>query len=69
MGIDALEAIAQYENVVDLMDDARKNSLDFYAYMRTMYQQHRRATIQEISGGADSQKASYEFSLDDEDWE
>lgn len=69
LGIDALEAIVQYENVVDLMDDARKNSLDFYAYMRTMYQQHRRAAIQEISDGADSQKASYEFSLDDEDWE
>lgn len=69
LGIDVLEAIVQYENIVDLMDDASKNSLDFYAYMRTMYQQHRRAEIQKITGGEDTQKASYEFSLDDEDWE
>ena len=71
IGVDGLEAIVQYENIVDLMDDARKNSLDFYAYMRTMYQQHRKAAIQELRGGSeDNQKASYEFSFDEEeDWE
>lgn len=69
VSMDILEALAKYENSLDLLDDARKNSLDYYAYTRSMYQQYRRAAVDEAAGrkNSEGQKASYEFSLDDFD--
>lgn len=72
LGVDVLDAVVSYENVVDLMDDAKKNSLDFYAYIRSMHQQFRRAAMQkaQASSADEPEKQSYEFSFDDEDdWE
>ena len=67
--IDGVDAVASYENVVDLLDEGKKNSLDFYAYMRSMYQQHRKKTIQRAKGlkDSDNAKADYDFALDDEE--
>lgn len=65
---DVIEAVAAYENSVDLMDEARKSSLDFYAYTRSMYQQYRRKAIENAKGVKtdEDSKPSYEFSLDEE---
>lgn len=65
----ALGAIIAYDNAVDLLDDLKKNSLDFYVATRSMYQQYRDARIRRLS--TDSSKEAnedvlYEFSLDDE---
>ena len=66
---DGVNAVAAYENVVDLLDEGKKNSLDFYAYMRSMYQQHRKKTIQRAKGtnASDNAKVDYGFALDDDD--
>lgn len=65
---DIVEALAAYENSLDLLDEGRKSSLDFYAYMRSMYQQYRKKTIENAKGIKTNEdgKAAYEFSLEDE---
>ena len=47
---DIVEALAAYENSLELLDEGRKSSLDFYAYMRSMYQQYRKKTIENAKG-------------------
>ena len=66
---DGVSAIAAYENNIDLLDEGKKTSLDFYAYMRSMYQQYRKKAIEHSKGIGETgdEKASYEFSLDDEE--
>lgn len=66
---DGVSAIAAYENNLDLMDEGKKSSLDFYAFMRSTYQQYRKKAIERTKGSPadDDKKASYEFSLDEED--
>lgn len=66
---DIVEGLATYENVMDLMSETQKTSLDFYAYMRSMYRQYRRTAIDRAKGinpENDDKKASYEFSLDED---
>ena len=65
---DVVEAVAAYENSLELLDEGRKSSLDFYAYMRSMYQQYRKKTIENAKGIKTNEdgKAAYEFSLEDE---
>lgn len=65
---DIVEALAAYENSLELLDEGRKSSLDFYAYMRSMYQQYRKKTIENAKGIKTNEdgKAAYEFSLEDE---
>ena len=65
---DVLEALAGYENSLDLLDEGRKSALDFYVYMRSMYQQYRKKAIENAKGEKTDgdEKAAYEFSLDDE---
>lgn len=69
--VDGVNVLTSYENVVDLLDEGKKNSLDFYAFMRSMYQQHRKKTIERAKGTQDSgkQQNDYDFSLDDEEEE
>ena len=65
---DGVSAIATYENSIDLLDEGKKSALDFYVFMRSMYQQHRKKTIEQTKGVQSSdEKSSYEFSLDEED--
>ena len=65
----AVGAVAQYENAADLLADFRKNSLDSYAAVRSMYQQYRKQKIAALSGKNIQETAapSYEFSLDEYD--
>lgn len=65
---DIVEALAAYENSLELLDEGRKSSLDFYAYMRSMYQQYRKKNIENAKGIKTNEdgKAAYEFSLEDE---
>ena len=67
--IDGVNAIATYENSIDLLDEGKKSSLDFYAFMRSTYQQHRKEMIARAKGTEESTKktADYEFSLDAEE--
>ncbi|MBR4127287.1 MAG: VacJ family lipoprotein [Alphaproteobacteria bacterium] len=69
--IDGVNVLTSYESVVDLLDEGKKNSLDFYAFMRSMYQQHRKKTVDRAKGIGDSgkQQNDYDFSLDDEEEE
>ncbi len=67
--IDGINAIAAYENSMDLLDEGKKSSLDFYAFMRSTYQQHRKKMIERVKGTeeATQKTADYEFSLDAEE--
>ena len=69
LAIDGTDALTTYESMIDLMDEGKKSSLDFYAFMRSMYQQHRKKTVERAKGTPPSgqEKSNYEFSLDDED--
>lgn len=69
LSLDALDAVAKYEGAADLLEDTQKTSIDFYASMRSMYSQHRKAAIDAALGKTKrtDTKASYEFSLDDFD--
>ena len=67
--IDGVNAVTTYENNIDLLDEGKKTSLDFYAFMRSMYQQHRKKAIERAKGlqASDKEKRNYDFSLDDEE--
>ncbi|MBR1777009.1 MAG: VacJ family lipoprotein [Alphaproteobacteria bacterium] len=69
--VDGVGAIAAYENNINLLDEGKKSSLDFYAFMRSMYQQYRKKAIERAKGtqATDNQKANYEFSLEEDDEE
>lgn len=68
LGTQIAEGIAAYESAIDLMDEGRKTSLDFYAYMRSMYRQFRKKQIEDAKGTTANEDttAAYEFSLEDE---
>ncbi len=68
LGIQIAEGVTAYESAIDLMDDGRKTSLDFYAYMRSAYRQFRKKQIEDAKGITTKKDtaAAYEFSLDDE---
>ena len=65
---DVVEAVGAYESIVDLLDEGQKTSLDFYAYMRSMFQQYRKKAIENAKGikTAGDSKPAYEFSLDED---
>lgn len=65
--LDIVEPLAVYENAMDLLDDARSTALDYYAYVRTMYRQHRQKAIDDAKGASVESAPSYEFDLDDEE--
>jgi phospholipid-binding lipoprotein MlaA len=44
----ALNAVDQRERVLDPIDSIKKTALDPYATFRSLYRQHRRATVEEI---------------------
>lgn len=68
LAADFVEAVAAYEGSLNLLEEGRRSSLDFYAYMRSMYQQYRKKTIENAKGihTDEDEKAAYEFSLEDE---
>ena len=68
--VDGISVIAAYENSIDLLDESKRSSLDFYAFMRSAYQQMRKKKIAQAKGAKENteEKADYEFSLEEE-WE
>ncbi len=62
-----LKALTAYDSAMDLLDDARKNSLDYYSFMRTMYRQYRTKAVNDAKGVRTADRAAYEFDMDDED--
>ncbi len=61
-------ALGTYEASMDLIGDARKSSLDFYAYARSLYRQHRKKQIDEAKGvKPDEHSPAYDFSFDEEE--
>lgn len=66
---DGLEAVAAYENAVDLLDEGKKSALDFYAFMRSMHRQYRKKAIDDAKGieTRSAPAASYDFDLDDDE--
>lgn len=66
---DGLEAVAAYENAVDLLDEGKKSALDFYAFMRSMHRQCRKKAIDDAKGieTRSAPAASYDFDLDDDE--
>ena len=66
--IDGVEALTAYESAMDLLDDAKKNSVDYYASMRAMYRQLRAKAVKDAKGDSpENERESYEFDMDDED--
>jgi ABC-type transporter lipoprotein component MlaA len=63
-----ISALGTYEASMDLIGDARKSSLDFYAYARSLYRQHRKKQIDEAKGvKPDEHSPAYDFSFDEEE--
>ena len=57
----------QFENKNDLLEDMEKNSTDYYATMRSMYQQNRQKEISELRGEAQEMQAAYDFDFPDDE--
>ena len=57
-----------FDHAHDLMDNMKKNSTDYYATMRSMYQQNRQETIR-ILRGDPAPEVSFDFPDDDEEEE
>jgi phospholipid-binding lipoprotein MlaA len=47
-----VSAVSQREELIEVIDDLRRNSFDYYAAMRSAYYQHRQALINDQKGGA-----------------
>ena len=56
-----------YENKHDLLEDMEKNSTDYYATMRSMYQQNRQKEISELRGEVQEVQAAYDFDFPDDE--
>ena len=65
-GVDGFLA---FENRHDLLEDLEKNSTDYYATMRSMYQQNRQKEVLELRGEAQEVQESYDFDFPDDEEE
>lgn len=45
--------VSQREDLIEVIDDLRRNSFDYYAAIRSAYHQHRQALINDSNGGAE----------------
>ena len=59
--------LVQLDDTRDLLDNLKKNSTDYYASIRSTYQQNRQQEIKRLRGETDA--AAYEFDFPDEDEE
>lgn len=60
----AVNAVALREANMDLLDDLERNSVDFYATMKSAYMQNRKGMT---CGHVENSAATYDFGMDDED--
>ena len=65
----ALNAVQKRENVLDLTDNLKSSSTDYYAAMRTMYQQNRKKKVNKVLPESTEESKSYEFDFEIEDEE
>jgi len=68
-GRTAANGFMTYENKHDLLEDMEKNSTDYYATMRSMYQQNRQKDVGELRGETVEVQAAYDFDFPDDDEE
>lgn len=68
-GRTAASGFVRYDNTYDLLDNMKKNSTDYYATMRSMYQQNRQKVIKDLRGETvEETQPDYDFDFpDDED--
>lgn len=52
--------VSQREELIDVIDDLRRNSFDYYAAIRSAYYQHRQALINDRSGAGQADIPEYE---------
>jgi phospholipid-binding lipoprotein MlaA len=52
--------VAQREELIEVIDDLRRNSFDYYAAMRSAYYQHRKALINDQKGAAATDIPDYD---------
>jgi len=62
-------AFLKYENMHDLTDSMEKGSTDYYATMRSMYQQNRQKEVSALRGEKMEAPAEYEFDFPDDEEE
>lgn len=63
-----LESFTRREKALDFLDSLEKSSTDYYATMRTMYQQNRKKKLEDTQDvQADNQKKDYEFDFPTQD--
>ena len=68
-GLYALNGLQKREGVLDLTDNLKASSTDYYASMRTMYQQNRRKKINQVVPKLADETPDYEFEIEIEDEE
>ena len=56
-----------YENRHDLLENMEKNSTDYYATMRSMYQQNRQKEVSELRGEFQEVQEAYDFDFPDDE--
>lgn len=55
------------DNVHDLTDNMKKSSTDYYATMRSMYQQNRQKAVNDLRGETTKTQADYDFDFPDDE--
>jgi len=63
----ALNSLQKRANILELTDNLKSSSTDYYAAMRTMYKQNRKKKINQVLPISDEQSNDYEFDFEIED--
>ncbi len=65
----ALNNLQKRESILDLTDNLKNSSTDYYAAMRTMYRQNRQKKINQVLPKSEDEANAYEFDFEIEDEE
>ena len=64
----ALDNLQKRERISDLTDNLKESSMDYYAAMRTMYQQNRQKKINQVLPESENKKTyDFDFEIEDEE--
>ena len=64
-----VNGFVKFENAHDLMNNMEKNSTDYYATMRSMYQQNRKKEINDLRGETVEVSMDYDFDFPEDEEE
>ncbi|MDY6407473.1 MAG: VacJ family lipoprotein [Pseudomonadota bacterium] len=64
-----VDGFVQFENKHDLLENMKKTSTDYYATMRSMYQQNRQKGVNELRGEPEVVREAYDFDFPDDEEE